>query len=232
MFTIANLITACNLFFGCIASLMIIQEHYWSAFLCILGAMIADFLDGFIARALHQESPLGVQLDSLADIVSFGLVPGLICYQLLMTHQAQNSWIQGFAWISFLLPIMAAFRLARFNIETQGASSTFSGLPVPAMALFFCGLLTDFIASSYWSNLLVQPWFIVFYILVFSWLMISRLPIIKFYISKHWIQQHIILVISGLLCFSAAVLINPMFISFIIVIHIIYSLIYSSRQKK
>lgn len=220
------------MFFGCIATLMLLQEHYWSAFICILGAMIADFLDGFIARALHQESPLGVQLDSLADIVSFGLVPGLICYQLLMTHPAQNPWIQGFAWICFLLPIMAAFRLARFNIETQGASSTFSGLPVPAMALFFCGLLTDFFVSSYWSNLLVQPWLIVFYILIFSWLMISRLPMIKFYISKPWIREHIVLVICGLLCLGAAIFINPMFISFIIVIHIIYSLIYSSRQKK
>lgn len=220
------------MFFGCIATLMLLQEHYWSAFICILGAMIADFLDGFIARALHQESPLGVQLDSLADIVSFGLVPGLICYQLLMTHPAQNPWIQGFAWICFLLPIMAAFRLARFNIETQGTSSTFSGLPVPAMALFFCGLLTDFIVSSYWSNLFVQPWFIVAYILIFSWLMISRLPIIKFYISKPWIREHIVLVICGLLCLGAAIFINPLFISFIIVIHIIYSLIYSSRQKK
>src|SRR5687767_1494716 len=159
---IPNLFTLLNLVFGCVAIIFILQTGQtiayidregftqvdlpekitWGA-LFIFGAAIVDFLDGFVARLLKASSELGKQLDSLADVVSFGVAPGLIVYQLLRISYAQqdNGLDTSFIWLlpALLIPCAAAWRLAKFNLD-ESQQFSFKGLPTPAAGLMIASL--------------------------------------------------------------------------------------------
>ena len=162
------------------AVLMLPEQMYWaSAFIGI--AAIVDFLDGLVARLLNYASEMGKQLDSLADVVSFGVAPAMIIYQFLRLSfaQQQDGLDISVLWLlpAFILPCAGAFRLARFNLdETQ--SYGFKGVPIPA-----AGLLVAAFPLIYWySNsgvaisLLLNQWFWYAIIVVLAYLMISTLP--------------------------------------------------------
>jgi len=158
---IPNLFTLLNLVFGCLAivftlqngimitvnaegtELLYIPEKIWMASLFIGIAALVDFLDGFVARLFKASSEMGKQLDSLADLVSFGVAPGLILYQFLRLSFAQHpgGLDVSLLWLlpAFLLPGAAAWRLARFNLDTS-QSYSFKGMPVPAVGLFVASL--------------------------------------------------------------------------------------------
>jgi CDP-diacylglycerol--serine O-phosphatidyltransferase len=199
---IPNLFTLLNLVFGCIAIVFILQnginivvdsngtqlidipEKIWLASLFIGLAALVDFLDGFIARLFKATSNMGQQLDSLADIVSFGVAPSMIFYQFLRLSFAQDEggldMSTGWLLLSFLLPCAAAFRLARFNLDTT-QSFSFKGLPVPA-----AGMLVGSLPVLYWHsdkawvvNLLLNKWLLYALIFVLSFLMISSLPMMN-----------------------------------------------------
>ena len=138
---IPNLITLLNLIFGCLAITNAFEgELYVSSYYLIL-ASVCDFLDGFAARMLKVSNPLGEQLDSLADMIAFGLAPGIILYKFTkeLHHANEIALLSDHPWIfylAFMIPVFSALRLAKFNIDTRQTSS-FIGLPTPANASFF-----------------------------------------------------------------------------------------------
>ena len=119
------------------------MQGYQVAFVLIALAAVFDFFDGFTARLLHAVSPLGKELDSLSDAVSFGLAPGMVLYNMLVQYEPES----GVAYIAMLIPVFGALRLAKFNVSTD-QSTTFTGLPIPANAIFWIGF-TNFYAGHH-----------------------------------------------------------------------------------
>ena len=141
-FTIPNLLTLSNLLCGTFAALSaLVYDNLEWAFWFVVLAAVFDFFDGFAARLLHQSSPIGVQLDSLADMISFGFVPAAVVYTMTTRSMGEGDTLlrDAFAFICFAMAAFSALRLAKFNIdETQ--HEEFCGLPTPANALFFTSL--------------------------------------------------------------------------------------------
>ena len=174
---IPNTITCGNLVSGCLSILFLTQNMPIKAALMIFVAGLFDFLDGFSARLLHAHSPIGADLDSLSDVVSFGVAPGFILYYL-MCHASDVPTltllnIRILPCLAFLLPVFAAIRLAKFNIDDTQKTS-FWGMPAPGMAIFIASLplalsqvghLTDG-ALGYWACLGIA--------LIFSFMMVSH----------------------------------------------------------
>jgi len=185
---IPNFITSLNLASGFIAIIFLFSGDTTTASWLILAAMVFDFLDGFAARLLKAYSEIGKELDSLADAVSFGVAPGLIIYTLLREalHQPfiANSSYSGFFSAAILLipafiPVCAALRLAKFNIDTTQTTS-FKGLPTPAAAL---AVVSVVLAAEYADSALIKlftgsPVAITLFTLFISALMVTRIPLL------------------------------------------------------
>ncbi len=131
MYTIPNLITSLNLLAGAMATVMAVRGELQNAFWCVALAAVFDFLDGLAARLLKQYSRIGVQLDSLADMVSFGLAPAAVAFTMWQASGGVGLW----CYLAFVLAVFSALRLARFNID-ESQTTEFVGMPTPAMALF------------------------------------------------------------------------------------------------
>ncbi len=211
---IPNLFTLLNLVFGCLAIVCTLQngfvvnvdangaqildipEKIWMASLFIGIAAIVDFLDGFVARLFNATSEMGKQLDSLADVVSFGVAPGIILYQFLRLSAASGDTglETSIIWLlpAFILPCAAAWRLARFNLDNS-QSTSFKGMPVPAVGIFVAALpLIYWNVNTQWVlSLLLNKWFLYAIIFVLSWLMVSKLPLMAlkfkdFSVKNNW----------------------------------------------
>ncbi len=143
LFTIPNMLTLANLLCGALAvRVVLLGGRYETAFMLIILAGVFDFFDGFVARMLGQSSPMGVELDSLADMVSFGLAPAVIMMSLFEGGESlitNSLWVDYGRYIPLLILAFSALRLAKFNID-ENQSSEFIGMPTPACALF-CGSL-------------------------------------------------------------------------------------------
>ena len=167
---IPNLITCCNLLSGCVAVVATMNGNVQTAFIFILAGAAFDFCDGLAARLLHAYSPMGKELDSLADLITFGLAPALMCFKALCNIEWPEA-IRLIPYAAFILAAAAALRLARFNIETH-PDTTFSGLAVPANAIFWCGQIL-------WIQGAAQPFYgyiLIAEAVLFSLLMTSRIP--------------------------------------------------------
>ena len=134
LFNLPNVLTLCNLICGCLAIFLVFDLRFFDALGLMLLAAVFDFFDGFAARLLKITSPIGKQLDSLADVVTFGVLPGMIVLHYLKF----NSF--NYSVIALLIPVFSALRLAKFNVDER-QSSGFIGLPTPANALFFASLV-------------------------------------------------------------------------------------------
>jgi CDP-diacylglycerol--serine O-phosphatidyltransferase len=136
-----NILTLLNLFSGCLALLCAFQNNYIGAFLWVCLGIFFDFFDGFFARLLKVSSPLGLQLDSLADMVTSGVVPGVVMYQMLVESAGNSTTLfaQIMPYFGFVITLASCYRLANFNIDTRQTDS-FIGLPTPANALFILSL--------------------------------------------------------------------------------------------
>ncbi len=129
------MITCCNLISGCIATYFAFQGNFPAAMVSIIAGAVFDFFDGMTARLLHVSSPIGKELDSLADVVTFGVAPSAIVFSFLGQSPMDN--VQ---WIAFLMAAFSALRLAKFNLDERQAMG-FIGLPTPANALFWASLI-------------------------------------------------------------------------------------------
>ena len=182
---IPNTITCCNLISGCIATLSAFMGEIHMALLWIIIGAIFDFFDGMSARLLHVSSPIGKELDSLADDITFGMAPAaIVFYEMgIMEYPAFLAPVQPYMpFVAFLIAAFSALRLAKFNLDERQAMG-FIGLPTPANALFWGALLVgagDIIENTTW----MVPVVIVM-ILLSCWLLVSEIPMfaLKF---KHW----------------------------------------------
>jgi len=186
MKNLPNVITCLNLYAGCLSCVMsLVYDNYIGAFIFILLAACFDFLDGFVARLIKAYSPIGAQLDSLADVVSFGLAPGFIAYSFLLKSSMAVPYAVNIPFFAFLIPIFAAIRLARFNIDNRQTSS-FLGLPVPANGLFWGALIPSIPLAE--NNHIFFTLFVVTFIVIFCTLMISELPMFSLKFTHYkWI---------------------------------------------
>lgn len=169
---IPNFLTCCNLLCGCFGIVYCLEERSTPAAYFVWAAGVFDFFDGFAARLLKVNSPIGKELDSLADMVSFGLLPSLVMYKMLVPISSVI-WLPYFA---FLIAVSSALRLAIFNVdETQ--SDSFKGLNTPSNTIFITSLplLTGFAAG--W---LQQEWLLILIVIAFSWLMVSPIRFFAF----------------------------------------------------
>jgi len=173
---IPNTLTCCNLFSGCIASCMAFQGNYVWAFVFIIIGAAFDFFDGMVARLLHVSSPIGKELDSLADDITFGLAPAAIAFALFQeVHYPDFIQILRpvLPYTAFLVAVFSGLRLAKFNIDTRQASS-FIGMPTPANALFWGSLVTGehaFLTSPHFNAV-----YLFVLVVVMSLLLVAELP--------------------------------------------------------
>lgn len=182
---IPNSITCCNLISGCIATAFAFTGEAKIALLWIIIGAVFDFFDGMTARLLHVSSPIGKELDSLADDITFGVAPSTIIFTQLQLMSYPEFLEPLRPYLPFVAYIMAAFsalRLAKFNLDERQTLG-FIGLPTPANALFWGSLLVGIGEQMYY-----HPWtlyLILIGILVSSWLLVSEIPMfaLKF---KHW----------------------------------------------
>ena len=226
---IPNGITCLNLLCGALAiivafnpfdtMLLGLQGYQW-AFILIGLAAVADFCDGLVARLLHAVSPLGAELDSLSDCVSFGLAPALILYNV-MTVAGCPLWM---CYISLMIPIFGALRLARFNVDTN-QTTTFTGLPIPANAIFWIGFI-----NYYATHHNVNSWIIVVLIVALSLLMVCNLRMFSLKIHgfglKESYRQYVL--IAGSVVF--VVLAGVSGLACIIVFYVLLSLLFKEKE--
>jgi CDP-diacylglycerol--serine O-phosphatidyltransferase len=144
LFTLPNMLTLSNLVAGAAAVILTLQYHdYETAFWLIIAAAVCDFFDGFVARLLGQSSPLGVQLDSLADDISFGLAPAVVMFdiysQTTTYYGISSDIMEPLGYLTLIIAAFSALRLAKFNIDTT-QTTEFTGLPTPANALMLMSL--------------------------------------------------------------------------------------------
>ena len=179
---IPNLLTLANLFCGCAAVVATLNYRWSDAFWLFIAAGVFDFGDGLAARMLRVSSPVGKELDSLADMVSFGFLPGAIFFVLLdFPHGTSTDELQMYfpAYLGFVFTLAAAYRLAKFNLDTR-QSEEFIGLATPAATGMAVGLLMWFDTEAYYIDLLHQAWFLLFVVGLLSFLMLSQLRFFAF----------------------------------------------------
>ncbi|WP_425639953.1 CDP-diacylglycerol--serine O-phosphatidyltransferase [Algoriphagus yeomjeoni] len=170
---IPNTITLLNLLSGVIGIIWVINGNILSGAYFIILAAVFDFFDGFAARLLHVQGELGKQLDSLADMVSFGVLPGMILFQMTKV----NTSIEWLPYLTLIVPLFSALRLAKFNLDTR-QSDKFIGLPTPANALFISTLPYFAIQWTGVGTWLTSPFFLVGIAWLFSILLLVELPLI------------------------------------------------------
>lgn len=173
---IPNTITCCNLLSGCVAAMYAFEGMYLFAFVFIIAGAVFDFFDGLSARALKVSSPIGKELDSLADVITFGFAPAAMVFSWLREcADAHLDMLLAFVmpFAAFLLVAFSALRLAKFNVDERQTSS-FIGLPTPANALFWGAL----VLGSH-DTIVAQPygWIAVIVLIgLFSWLLVAEIP--------------------------------------------------------
>ena len=230
MFSIPNILTLANLLLGCMAIWFSLHGNFTLTYYCFLGSLLADLLDGLVARMLNQSSPIGAQLDSLADMVSFGLSPAIICV-LLLNEYSLNQEFTYVRFIGFVLSAFAALRLAKFNVDLE-QSVDFKGLNTPAAACFVFGWhwiwsngcfdsLTNI--SSIWPHIIV--------VVALSVLMVSNIPMLSLkpiFSDKKRTRNQLTLVIGAAILF---VFFKLCAISLVILWYLLYSILLYFLKK-
>ncbi len=226
---IPNAITSANLLFGCLSILSAIQGDLVMASIYIGVSAIMDFFDGFVARLLHVSGELGKQLDSLADVVSFGVAPGFIFYSIAGTCFGQGFCINQYTFL--LIPVFSAIRLAKFNLDTR-QSDSFIGVPTPANAIFIASLPLILNNDSYGiTHLIEHRWFLTTFPILSAYLLVAELPLLalKF---KHFKfkgnEARYVLIIS---CILSALIFKFAGIALSIIIYILISVVNNFNTK-
>jgi len=190
---IPNIITSLNLLCGCVAIMFAVSGDLVSASFFAFAGIFLDFIDGLAARVLNAQSQVGLQLDSLADVVTSGVLPGIVMVQLLsealtgtsldisaiFSSTSNNTSIESYLpFIGLLIAVASGYRLAKFNIDTRQTTS-FIGLPVPANTLLILSLplIISFQASQQITEVILTPWFLIIITLVSCVLLNAEIPL-------------------------------------------------------
>ena len=249
---IPNLFTLLNLVFGCLAIVYILQagielvidengvntiilpEKIWMGSVFIGLAAVIDFVDGFVARLFKASSAMGQQLDSLADLVSFGVAPGLIIYQFLRLSFAgdQNGVDTSMAFLlpAFIIPCAAAWRLARFNLDTSQQYG-FKGLPTPSAGMLIASfpLLYWFSNNATIVGVLQNKWFWYGVILFVSWLMVSSLPLMALKFKDFSVKNNLPKFILIAATIVSALLLGWLAVPVVFILYILLSLAFKNK---
>ena len=241
---IPNFITSLNLVCGCMAIVAVFHNRLDESAILIAIAAVLDFFDGFAARMLSVHSEIGKQLDSLADMVSFGVAPGMILYTMLEPgyhfvvdgHTLNFERYEYIKYLALLIPVFSAVRLAKFNIDTR-QSDSFIGVPTPANCMLISSIPVILIHQNGYTinpdgsfslynfiEIIGNQWFLVTLILIMSYLMVAELPLfaLKFK-SFDWQSNKLRYIFLSL---SAILIVSTQFISIpiIIVLYILLSI--------
>ncbi len=248
---IPNIFTLLNLICGCIAivftlqngitldyddQLIVLSEKIWMASLFIGIAAVVDFLDGFVARLFNASSEMGKQLDSLADVVSFGVAPSMIVYQFLrMSFAAGENGINvSVFWLTpaFIIAAAGAYRLARFNLDTK-QSFGFKGVPIPAVGLLIASLPLIFwnTESDFIRSLITNKWFLYSLIVVVSWLMVSTLPLMALKFKNVSVKDNLPKYLIVGIALIAAVIFHWLAVPVVFIAYIILSLAFKNKTS-
>jgi CDP-diacylglycerol--serine O-phosphatidyltransferase len=242
---IPQFITMLNILCGCIATVFAVLNMLELAALFVFLGIVFDFFDGLAARLLDVQSELGIQLDSLADLITSGLVPGIVMFQLLAMSQTGGwnldlsgtsetlTWtgfkISFLPFFGFLITLASAYRLAKFNIDENQATS-FIGLPTPANALFILSLplILLYQGNDYLNQIILNPWFLIIITVLSSYLLNSRIELfaLKF---KNWsfkdnALRYIFVIVSLVLLLTMKFLAVPAIVFFYIVSSLVYKI--------
>ena len=229
LWSLPNLFTLINLLLGCSGIYFVFHQEPTLAIIAIGGSLLMDFLDGTIARAMHVSHPVGVELDSLADVISFGVLPSSMLLVLLQQSELDNihPWLP---LVAFIFAGMGAMRLAKFNIDER-PSHHFYGLPIPAAAIYLAGLYWSSISSGDGLFWIFNPYFLLLSLLSLSYLMLSNIPHFHFKVQSlgwrgqeiKWIYLVVVLV--------AILLFRELGISIAIVLYTLFSWLTVSMEK-
>ena len=253
---IPNLFTLLNLFLGCIAIVFALQTESISIYVgedmsthynipekisiasyFIFAAAVIDFLDGFVARLMNATSEMGKQLDSLSDVVSFGVAPSVILYQLLRISfiKEENGLETSIAWLlpAFIVACAGAYRLARFNLDNS-QSYGFKGVPIPAAGLLIASFPlilhfgNGFIDVSEW---LTNKWVLYAVIVLVSGLMVSTLPLMALKFKDYSIKNNLPKIILLAVAVVSALLFHWLAVPLVFIVYIILSLLYKQEPS-
>lgn len=231
---IPNALTCGNLLSGCLSILFINNGMSIAASLMILVAGLFDFLDGFAARLLHAHSPIGADLDSLSDVVSFGVAPGFIMYWLMNQAFESPAMPMGnvdlLPCLAFLLPVFSALRLARFNIDDTQKTS-FRGIPAPGMALFVVSLPLALNQIGHLDDGFLGFWPCLVLTIALSWLMVSNLRFFSFKMkSAKWKGNEVRWIFLLIAVVSFAIF-RCVALSFVMLIYVLLSVIFAKKME-
>ncbi|MDP2174351.1 MAG: CDP-diacylglycerol--serine O-phosphatidyltransferase [Bacteroidota bacterium] len=227
---IPNLFTLANLSCGVMAIVSVLESNLNEAALFIFAAVFFDFFDGFLARLLKVSGELGKQLDSLADLVTFGVAPALILYDMSLDAQG---WTYDWLHYAFILvAIFSAYRLAKFNIDTR-QSDSFIGVPTPITGVMIASWV--FIYDSYpsvYEFIFYNQWIFAFFCIVVSLLLISEIPLISLKIKKgksiHNYYPQLVLIAIGIVSF---LIFNWLAFPIIYVVYVLSSVFINFAKK-
>lgn len=239
---LANAITLGNLFSGCVGAVHLIIGDYQTTAICIILSLVLDFFDGFVARALKANSNLGTQLDSLADMVSFGLIPGLTIFVSLLEVENSNSLnfidygyflLKEHRWISyfgFLITLFSCLRLAIFNLD-EDQKYYFKGLNTPSNTILIFGLFFAHKESTAFSFLFENEFYLLLLTAISSWLLISPIKMIAMKFKSMKLQDNypkLALLIGAILIL---IIFKTVGIPLIIIYYIFISLVFQKQLK-
>ena len=232
---IPNLITLLNLFSGCIALVFAFNQDFEMAFYFVSLGIFLDFFDGFFARLFHVSSPLGLQLDSLADMVTSGVVPGLVMFQMMISHAstAVEGHLQFFPYLGFIITLGSCYRLANFNIDTRQTDS-FIGLPTPANALFILSLplVLQSTDSLFMIELLSNQWFLLVITLLSAYMLNAEIPLFSLKIKKFSFKENALQIVFLASSFLLLVFLQYLGIPLLILLYVLLSIVNNKVLQK
>ena len=242
---IPNFVTLLNLLSGCIAVMFAVNNLFVTAAFFVFLGIFFDFFDGLLARKLHVQSTLGLQLDSLADMVTSGLVPGVVLYKLIALAvdappmAASSAWSlhwSGFSMayvpiIGLFVTLASAYRLAKFNLDVE-QQSYFKGLPTPANALLILSLplIMEFQNNDGINAIILNHWFLIGFTIVSCYLLNSSIKLFALKFKTYTFKSNEIRYIFIILSLVMLIVLRFLAIPIIILIYIILSLIQNNKN--
>jgi CDP-diacylglycerol--serine O-phosphatidyltransferase len=238
LFTIPNIMTLGNLLCGCLGIVFVFEGNLlWASYLIFIAGIL-DFLDGFVARLLNQHSEIGKQLDSLADMVTFGVLPSFIIAKLIQISTTQNTVLSDIipsnllsqthlptlAYVAFVLALFSCLRLAKFNIDTR-QSDSFIGVPTPANAIVVAAFPLILVFNPEYKFIILNCTILIAYTLIMSYLLISEIPLFALKFKNFsWVTnqiKYIFLILSVILLVALQFVGIPLIIFLYIILSVI-----------
>jgi len=235
---IPNIVTLGNLFCGTLATIYAVGGHFEMTALFVVLGIFLDFFDGFFARVLKVSGELGKQLDSLADMVTSGVVPGIVLFVLLGNNQqipyeidSESKFSMGLPLLGLLITLSACYRLAKFNLDTR-QSESFIGLPTPAMSLFIVSLPLVQMHSDidFVKDLIGNNYFLIGITILFSFLMNSEFHLFSLKFKNYGIKENLFKYILILFSIILLITIEYLAVPVIIMSYVILSMLKNMKK--